>query len=66
MIEFSDQARARADRLLLEAARHRLSREVTRTRRRARRTVRAWAGGSGRGGDPHRTPPRWHRPPRTG
>ncbi|MEW2619869.1 hypothetical protein [Streptomyces sp. NPDC048106] len=66
MIEIENQARTHAERLMAEAERHRLAREVARARRRARRTARAWAGGAGRGGEPHPTPPRWRRPLRTG
>ncbi|GLX51829.1 hypothetical protein Shyhy01_47790 [Streptomyces hygroscopicus subsp. hygroscopicus] len=63
----SDRAPAPADRSLPAAVPHRPCREVARTRHLARRTARAWGpGGSDRGGGPHGTPPRWHRPPRTG
>ncbi|MFY4717439.1 hypothetical protein [Streptomyces sp. LaBMicrA B280] len=67
MIETENHARMRTERLLLEAERQRLARELTRTRRRARRIARAaWPGGKGRGGEPHRNPSRWPRPLRTG
>ncbi|MEV7500216.1 hypothetical protein [Streptomyces sp. NPDC093018] len=66
MIEIENHARMRTERLLLEAERQRLARELTRTRRRARRIARAWAGGKGRVGDPHGSPSLWQRPLRTG
>ncbi|WP_199571165.1 hypothetical protein [Streptomyces murinus] len=66
MIETENHARMRTEQLLLEAERQRLARELTRARRRARRIARSWAGGKGRGGDPHRAPSRWQRPLRTG